>query len=81
MYIDVCDWGFACRVDSPHTSKYNYGIMEEMNKNKAERLWIDPTLSTIYGQEKIKHYLGTKLFTVANIAIWILAQTQKIVKF
>jgi serine/threonine protein kinase len=24
MYIDICDWGFACRVNSPHTSKYNY---------------------------------------------------------
>jgi hypothetical protein len=24
-----------------------------MNKNKAERLWMDPTLFTIYEQEKL----------------------------
>jgi hypothetical protein len=44
-----------------------------MNKNKAERLWVDPTLSTIYGQEKVKHYLGTELFTIAKIEVWIMA--------
>jgi hypothetical protein len=33
MYIAICDWEFTSRVDSPHTSKYNYGIVEEMNKN------------------------------------------------
>jgi serine/threonine protein kinase len=53
MYIDVCDWGFACRVDSPRTSKYNYGMVEEMNKVKVKQLWVDPTLFTTYGQEKV----------------------------
>jgi serine/threonine protein kinase len=72
MYIDVCDWGFACRVDSPRTSKYNYGMVEEMNKVKVKQLWVDPTLFTTYGQEKVKYSLGSKLFTVTKIAIQIM---------
>jgi serine/threonine protein kinase len=69
MYISICDWGFSYRVDSPRTPKFTYGTVEEMNKIKTERLWVDPTLFTIYGQEKVKHSLGTELFTVAKIAI------------
>jgi serine/threonine protein kinase len=53
MYIGICDWGFSCRVDFPCTSKFTYGTVEEMNKIKAERLWVDPTLFIIYGQEKL----------------------------
>jgi serine/threonine protein kinase len=53
MYISICDWGFSYRVDSPHTSKFTYGTVEEMNKIKAEWLWMDPTLFTIYEQEKL----------------------------
>ena len=47
MYIDLCDRGIAFRIDSPHTSKYNYGTVEEMNKNKAKQLWVDSTLFTM----------------------------------
>jgi hypothetical protein len=63
--------GFGSRVDSPCTSKNHYGTVEEMNKNKAQRLWMDPTLFIIYGQEKCKHYLRMKLFTLEKIAIRI----------
>jgi hypothetical protein len=49
MYISIYDWRFVSRVDSPCTSKYNYGMVEEMNKNKAEQLWVDSTLFTFYG--------------------------------
>ena len=48
MYIGICDWKFASRVNPLHTSKYIYGIAEEMNKNKAKQLWVYPTLFTIY---------------------------------
>jgi hypothetical protein len=59
MNIGICDWGYASRVGFLHMSKYNYGTVEELNKNNAKGLWIDCTLFTIYGQEKVKHSLGT----------------------
>jgi serine/threonine protein kinase len=53
MYIVMCEWGFACRIDFPRTSKYNYGTVEEMKKIKMKQLSVDPTLFTIYGQKKV----------------------------
>jgi serine/threonine protein kinase len=32
MYIGICDWRISYKVDSPRTSNYNYGTVEEMNK-------------------------------------------------
>jgi hypothetical protein len=41
MYIGTCDWEFSFRIDSPRTSKYNYGTMEEINKIKPSNfVWI-----------------------------------------
>jgi hypothetical protein len=37
IYIFVIR-GLLFKVDSPCTSKYNYGTVEKMNKNKAKQL-------------------------------------------
>jgi serine/threonine protein kinase len=50
MYIGTCDWGFAFRIDSPYTSKYNYRIVEEMKKEiKPSNFgWIPHYLLSMY---------------------------------
>jgi hypothetical protein len=68
MYIGIYDWRFSCRIEIPRISKYNYGMVEEMKKNKAKQLLVDPILFIIYGQEKVKHSSGMELFIIAKIA-------------
>ena len=39
--VIVCILIYVIGVDPLHTSKYNYRIVEEIDKNKGEEFWVE----------------------------------------
>jgi hypothetical protein len=47
VYIGVCDWGMLSFSTEPMESLYGYNSTEEMQKDLAERWWVDPTIAYV----------------------------------
>jgi serine/threonine protein kinase len=77
MYIGVCDWGFACRVDFPLQSNYQYGSQREMEADKLKRPWMDPTLMSLHGSELAKCSLVTDVYATSKLALWIIGYDEQ----
>ncbi len=49
MYIGVCDWGFACKIEFPLLSNYVYLSQKELEADRIRQPWVDPSLMSVYG--------------------------------
>jgi serine/threonine protein kinase len=77
MYIGVCDWGFACRVDFPLQSNYQYGSQREMEADKLKRPCVDPSLMSLHGSELAKRSLATDVYATSKLALWMMNKKLK----
>jgi hypothetical protein len=47
IYIGVCDWGMLSFSSEPMKSLYGFNSIEEMEKDLADRYWVDPTIAYV----------------------------------
>ena len=47
VYIGVCDWGMLSFSSEPMKSLYGFNSTEEMEKDLADRYWVDPTIAYV----------------------------------
>lgn len=72
MYIGVCDWGFACKIEFPLLSNYAYPSQKELEADRIRRPWVDPSLMSVYGSKVAKFSLATDVYVTSRIASWII---------
>jgi serine/threonine protein kinase len=72
LYIGVCDWGFACRIDFPHQSHYLYQSQKEIETDIMRQPWVDPSLMSLHGSEVAKFSLATDMYATSKLALWII---------
>ena len=75
MYIGVCDWGLACRIDFPHQSNYLYQSQRELDRDRMRRPWVDPSLMSLYGSEVAQFSLATDVYVTLKLALWIIGSS------
>ena len=49
IFLDVCDWGMACRVSKEVASNYGYRSEEEMAMQQRLRQHVAPELFYVFG--------------------------------
>ena len=71
MYIGVCDWRFACRIDFPHQSNYLYQSQRELDQDRMRWPSVDPCLMSLYGLEVAKFSLANDV--TSTLTLWIIS--------